>query len=104
MHTTAETRYEHKIYDTRAIESTLPSINISDTDIIDTVRRLKSWKSNKERIPTRIMKQVIDLIVQPLKHIYQTSLEAGLYPTELKHARITPLHKGGEKTDKRNYR
>jgi hypothetical protein len=40
----------------------------------------------------------------PLAHIYNASLEAGIFPERFKIAKVKPLHKKGDKKEMKNYR
>ena len=39
-----------------------------------------------------------------LTHIINSSFETGVFPSQLKNAKVVPIHKGGSKTDVSNYR
>ena len=39
-----------------------------------------------------------------LTYIYNTSIESGIFPDQLKTANVVPVHKRGDKKDKQNYR
>ena len=41
---------------------------------------------------------------KPKLHIFNFSLQTGIFPDKLKNARVTPLFKGGEKYELGNYR
>ena len=49
-------------------------------------------------------KKIIPHILTPLRHICNTSLEQGIFPDEMKIARIIPLFKSGDKQNVSNYR
>ena len=55
-------------------------------------------------IPTRLMKDAKYTISPHLTRIINASLISGKYPDLLKVARVTPLHKGGPKSELTNYR
>ena len=56
-------------------------------------------------IPTKQLKQVIDIIVEPLMQIWDNEIiENKKFPTELKKADITPLFKKLESILVDNYR
>jgi hypothetical protein len=46
----------------------------------------------------------IKMVRLPLAHIYNASLEAGVFPERFKIAKAKPLHKKGYKRDIENYR
>ena len=49
-------------------------------------------------------KKIIPHILTPLRHICNTSLGQGIFPDEMKIARIIPLFKSGDKQNVSNYR
>ena len=49
-------------------------------------------------------KKIIPHILTPLRHICNTSLSQGIFPDEMKIARIIPLFKSGDKQNVSNYR
>ena len=54
-------------------------------------------------IPERIVKQCIELVRKPLTHIYNVSLNSGVFPNEWKTAKVKPLYKKGDRYDIQNY-
>ena len=50
------------------------------------------------------VKKSIDLVSKPLTYIYNTSLENGTFPKEMKIAKVIPLFKAGDKKLFSNYR
>jgi hypothetical protein len=55
-------------------------------------------------IPDYVIKQCTELLKKPLANIYNSSLESGIFPDELKIAKIVPLYKKGSTRDIQNYR
>ncbi len=51
-----------------------------------------------------LVKQLIPYLVIPLEHIFNTSLQAGVFPDGMKIARVIPLFKNGNINDFTNYR
>ena len=41
---------------------------------------------------------------EPLKHLFNLSIEKGVFPDDLKIARVTPIYKGEDSSDVSNYR
>ena len=50
------------------------------------------------------MKDAREFIAHPLKLIYNSSLEDGVFPDIWKLVRVTPIYKSGPRTDLNNYR
>ena len=51
-----------------------------------------------------VIKEIIDLIVQPLMYITNLSLSSGTVPDQMKIARVVPLFKTGDLSLFTNYR
>ena len=90
------------------LEVNLKSFKPADED---EVRKIISASSNASAIhdpkfPTRLIKDNLDTLAPAITHIVNKSLEEGLFPSNLKHANLTPLLKK-ENLDKeilKNYR
>ena len=50
------------------------------------------------------MKSALDSFIEPLSYISNLSFSQGVFPDELKLARVIPLYKGGDQTQLGNYR
>jgi hypothetical protein len=57
-----------------------------------------------DEIPDCVVKQCIKLQKKPLVNIYNTSLEPGIFPDQLKIAKVVRLYKKGVRRDIQNYR
>ena len=68
------------------------------------VNDLKDSAPGFDDIPTSIIKKVIPLIVEPLCHICNCSLQGGVFPSKLKLAKVVPIYKKDENYKLMNYR
>ena len=69
------------------------------------LNKLKRKKvSQKTDIPIKIVKENVDIISHFLYHNFNNSLSCSTFPTGMKYADVTPIHKKDDKTDKTNYR
>ena len=57
-----------------------------------------------DSIDIQVIKKVIVILASPLCKIFNYSLEQGIFPNQMKTARITPIHKKGPKDSMNNYR
>ena len=74
-------------------------------DIITTVNNCKSKTScDHNNIDMVIIKQVINYIAKPLAHVCSTSFEHGVFPDNMKVAKVVPLFKAGDRSVFSNYR
>ena len=78
--------------------------HISETEILEIIQLLPNKGSGPASIPLKFLKVVADLIVVPLCHIINVSLETGIFPDVLKVAKVLPRHKGGSTEDLNNFR
>src|SRR5437899_2784548 len=69
---------------------------------------LKSMKSGEsagiDEISMNLIKSVIDCIAEPLSVIINLCLTSGIYPDQLKIAKVCPIFKEGSKNELANYR
>ena len=72
----------------------------------DTVKVKKQEGFTKDRydISIKIVKENVDIISHFLYHNFNNSLSCSTFPTGMKYADVTPIHKKDDKTDKTNYR
>ena len=78
---------------------------ISYDDIVKELNKLKTKKvSQKTDIPIKIVKENVDIISHFLYHNFNNSLSCSTFPTGMKYADVTPIHKKDDKTHKTNYR
>ena len=69
------------------------------------VKNLKIKKaSQKLDIPLKIIKENVDIISYFLYRNFNNSLSCATFPTSVKYADVTPIHKKDDKTEKENYR
>jgi len=74
-------------------------------DVIDITKKLKPKTScGADGISSKLMIQTIDTIVNPLTHIINLSLESGIFPSNLKLAKVIPIFKSGDNLSLNNYR
>ena len=55
-------------------------------------------------ISTNFLKKIIFQIIKPLHHIFSLSFEKGIFPSQLKTAKVIPIFKNGDKSIMDNYR
>ena len=86
-------------------DTTQPEKLISVNKFKDSFFSLKINKSAcYDNISFNVVKKCFGVLHKPLLHIFNLSLQTGIFPDKLKIARITPLFKGGENYELGNYR
>ena len=73
------------------------------------IKRLVSQLPNKDssghdNLSNRLLKQIVDPILEPLTMIFNRSITEGVFPRGMKDADVTPLHKSKEHYLVTNYR
>ena len=67
-------------------------------------QNIKKKSCQQEDIPTKIIKLNIDLIAKFIAENFNSYIDEGEFPSELKHADIVSIHQKKDKSDKSNYR
>ena len=60
--------------------------------------------SGHDNITNKLLKEICDLLIDPLHHIFNLSISTGIFPEDMKLADISPLFKGGNRHMLNNYR
>ena len=75
------------------VDETMFLRGTEEKEIIDTVKKLKSKKSTDcHDIDMCTVKNVIECIARPLTHICNQSLQTGVFPNNMKTAKVIPIH------------
>ena len=78
---------------------------VEPAQVLSIVRKLKAkTSSGHDQISTRLIKDAIDNILHPITYIINKSLENGIFPQQLKIAKVIPIFKSGENDKLNNYR
>ena len=78
---------------------------VTDEEIIEIVKDAKTkYSKDHDSIDMSLVKLVIPYIVKPLKHIFNISLQNGVFPDRMKIARVIPIFKTGDLQEFSNYR
>jgi len=99
---------DNGINPTEYIDADLPNsfffVPTSTNSIKNVISSLKNKKAKLTEIPVQVIKYLSPIISPIISHIINISLNSGQFPDELKIARVTPIHKAGDKTNMSNYR
>ena len=90
-----------------SLQTNIKSIYIPELDKIEiksTISSMNNSSSGYDELPASIMKQCIDSYIEPLTLLINKSIQQGVFPVELKIARIIPLYKGENNQLIHNYR
>ena len=68
------------------------------------MKGIRGKATGLENIPCKLLKIAADVVAPSLTCIFNQSLLTGIYPSDWKLAKATPIFKNGCKTDLNNYR
>ena len=76
---------------------------------MDVVRKLlsklnESKAAGQDNIPNKLLKMAGDKVAPSLTQIFTKSISTGVFPTEWKLARVSPIFKKGKRDDPNNCR
>ena len=77
---------------------------VQKDEILDIIMSLKNGSPGIDDIPAAVLKYVARDILNPLLHVCQLSLSEGVFPNELKIAKVLPLYKANDPSMFNNYR
>ena len=86
-------------------ESDMPPITVAAEGVRAQLQKLNPYKAmGPDNISPRVLKELSDVLSQPLAALFQKSLDHAIVPEDWKKARVTPLYKKGDKYLPSNYR
>ena len=86
-------------------ESTIFLDPVTPEDILAITKKLKPKTSyGADGISTKLLAMTIDKIVGPITHIINLTFEKGIFPTDMKCAKVIPIHKTADPCLLNNYR
>ena len=77
---------------------------ILEEEITLVIKSLKNSSPGYDEIPAMMMKKCVESYIQPLTHLINLSFTMGIFPNELKLAKIIPIYKGEDAQLIQNYR
>ena len=78
----------HKI-----VEHTLYKPNVSNNDVISIVHSLKNTSPGWDGLPAFVAKQCVNRFITPLTKTINMCITQGVFPNEIKLARVVPVYK-----------
>ena len=77
---------------------------VNESEVIEILKKLKNSSPGWDGISPHIVKMTYSIFIKPLVHICNLSIMNGVFPNELKVAKVIPLYKGGDSMLLVNYR
>ena len=78
---------------------------VSEDEVVNIIKSCKPKHSKDcDDINMYVLSKVTDQIVKPLVHIFNLSFSSGIFPSEMKTAKVIPVFKSGNISDFSNYR
>ena len=78
--------------------------DVSEREVSDIIKSLSNSSAGWDGFPISIAKQCSKNFVKPLTALINSSFREGVFPRELKKARVVPIFKTGDKSLINNYR
>ena len=86
-------------------DSIMETKQLSMNELKDAFFSLKINKSpGYDDISSNVLKKCFSSLCEPLKCLFNLSIEKGIFADGLKIAKVTPIYKADEKSDLSNYR
>lgn len=97
--------YMFLVQSTKRVQKDMVIAPVTPNEIVKMVNEMKNKKScGYDDIPIAVIKENLDVLAEPLTVFYNKCIAEGIFPDQLKIAKIIPIHKKGSKTDPKNYR
>ena len=77
---------------------------VTHAEVTKIICLLKEASPGWDGMHAKAIKPTFALYLSPLVHILNLSLNQGVFPSELKIARVIPIYKGGDNMQIKNYR
>ena len=78
--------------------------DLKKCEVRDVILQLKNTSAGWDNLPTSIGKKCVDGYLAPLTYLLNMCIRQGVFPRELKLARVIPIYKSSSKQSISNYR
>ncbi|MGL1889690.1 MAG: reverse transcriptase domain-containing protein [Reichenbachiella sp.] len=86
------------------VVNSIVMLEMSIMEVRYIIESLKDSSPGWDNIPTLVAKQCVDSYIEPLTDLINKSISEGVFPSELKLARVVPIFKSGDSSSINNYR
>ena len=77
---------------------------MSSNQVREVINSLNNSSPGHDELPPFVAKACMDEFIKPITHMINESLKSGVFPSELKLARVVPIFKSGDPSLLTNYR
>ena len=96
---------DFKNYLGAAVSHSMLLYKTTQTEILETIKSLKNTNSTGyDDISTKFVKLAAPLLAPALEKLFNLAISTGVYPNNLKIAKVIPVFKKGDSTSVNNYR
>ena len=88
----------------KSINNSIAIPNITCHEVYQVICSLKNFSAGWDDFSTFVLKKCSFSLLQPLIHLINCSLQSGIFPDELKLARVVSIFKAGNPALMSNYR
>ena len=88
----------------KSIDNSIVIVNMSCSEVERVISSLKNSSAGWDEIPTFVAKKCVYSYLKPLTYLINKSFTKGIFPVELKLARVVPIFKARNPTQIANYR
>ena len=100
-----ENNSDLKKYLGNSVNHSMYLFNTTEAEILETIKSLKNTNSTGyDDFSTKFVKLSAPFIAKDLAKIFNLAINTGIYPDNLKIAKVIPIFKKGDQTSVNNYR
>ena len=88
----------------KSVQNSMFMPKVSENEVKNIIMSFKNSAAGWDNFPTFVAKQCVDSYISPLTYIINRAISQGIFPSELKIARVIPIFKSGDKQNVSNYR
>ena len=78
--------------------------NLISNQVREVINSLNNSSPGYDKLPPFVAKACMDEFIKSITHMINESLKSGVFPSELKLARVVPIFKSGDPSLLTNYR
>ena len=86
------------------INNSMVMLDVTSMEVENVINSLKNASPGPDEFPAFVGKECLDSIIEPLTHLINISFRSGVFPSELKLAKVVPIFKSGDSSSVNNYR